>query len=186
MDSFEGLIRLLLDQEGYWTRISQKVNLTKEEKREIGKHSIPRPEIDVIAYRPSANEIIAMEVKSFLDSPGVKLTELDKSYDVPEGRYKLFTCGKYREIVFSRLKLDLIKLGLADHGTKIKIGLAAGKIYSQDSAGITNLFCERDWLLWDPKFIANKMKKLSEIGYENDPYVLASKLIHRNPVDDLA
>ena len=184
MDSFESLVRLLLDREGYWTRISQKVNLTKDEKKRIGKHSIPRPEIDVIAFKPSANEVIAMEVKSFLDSLGVQFDELKEVHAVPQGRYKLFTCENYRDIVFSRLKNDLIESGLADRETRIKIGLAAGKIYAKDVADIAALFDERDWLLWDPSLIARKLKDLSTIGYENDPYVLASKLIHRNPLTE--
>ena len=39
MDYFEGMIKTLLESDGYWVRQSFKVNLTKEEKRNIGKHS---------------------------------------------------------------------------------------------------------------------------------------------------
>lgn len=38
MDPFEGLICTLLEAEGYWLRRSFKVNVSKEEKRAIGKH----------------------------------------------------------------------------------------------------------------------------------------------------
>ncbi len=34
MDYFEGLIKTLLEQEGYWVRQSFKVNVTKQEKRD--------------------------------------------------------------------------------------------------------------------------------------------------------
>lgn len=42
MDHFEGIVGMLLEAEGYWVRRSFKVNVTPEEKRAIGKHSIPR------------------------------------------------------------------------------------------------------------------------------------------------
>ena len=73
MDHFESIIKTLLEAEGYWVRQSFKVNLTKEEKRQIGKPSIPRPEIDLLALHFARNEVLAFEAKSFLDSPGVKL-----------------------------------------------------------------------------------------------------------------
>ncbi|WP_457749961.1 hypothetical protein [Sulfurimonas sp.] len=108
MDYFEAIIKTLLEHEGHWVRQSFKVNLTKQEKRDIGKHSIPRPEIDLLAYNVSTNSITVLEAKSYLDSPGVRYSELCESYEIPEGRYKLFTCENYRNIVFSRLKKDLI------------------------------------------------------------------------------
>lgn len=46
MDYFEALVRTLLEAEGYWTRQSFKVNLTREEKRVVANPSIPRPEVD--------------------------------------------------------------------------------------------------------------------------------------------
>ncbi|WP_176465369.1 MULTISPECIES: hypothetical protein [unclassified Pseudomonas] len=73
MDYFESIIKTLLESESYWVRQSFKVNLTKEEKRNVGKHTIPRPEIDLLAYKPNQNKILAIEVKSFLDSSGVKI-----------------------------------------------------------------------------------------------------------------
>lgn len=73
MDYFESIIKTLLESESYWVRQSFKVNLTKEEKRNVGKHTIPRPEIDLLAYKPNQNKILAIEVKSFLYSSGVKI-----------------------------------------------------------------------------------------------------------------
>lgn len=73
MDYFESIIKTLLESESYWVRQSFKVNLTKEEKRNVGKHTIPRSEIDLLAYKPNQNKILAIEVKSFLYSSGVKI-----------------------------------------------------------------------------------------------------------------
>ena len=71
MDGFEQIIGQLLIEDKYWIRHSVKVNLTLEEKRTINKPSTPRPEIDIVAYDLKTNTICLLEVKSYLDSPGV-------------------------------------------------------------------------------------------------------------------
>jgi hypothetical protein len=96
MDAFEGLVRPLMEKDGYWTVQSHKVEVKKEEKRAIGKPSIPRPEIDLLALDLRLNRLIALEVKSYLDSPGVDFDLVCEHHSVPEGRYKLFTCSNYR------------------------------------------------------------------------------------------
>lgn len=88
MDYFENIIKRLLEEEGYWVRQSVKVNLTKEEKAKVGKPTIPRPELDIVGYKAKQNEILVLEVKSFLDSPGIKFKELCETFKVPSGRYK--------------------------------------------------------------------------------------------------
>lgn len=50
MDYFESICKTLLEDEGYWVRQSYKVELSKEQKRKLGKPSLPRPEIDLIAF----------------------------------------------------------------------------------------------------------------------------------------
>ncbi len=97
MDYFENIIKRLIEQEGYWVRQSAKVNLTKPEKVAIGKHSIPRPEIDIVGYKTRSNSLLIIEVKSFLDSQGVKYDELNQEFEIPDGRYKLFTCENYNK-----------------------------------------------------------------------------------------
>ena len=42
MDAFEAVISAILQRQGFWTITSFKVDLTKAEKREIGRHSSPR------------------------------------------------------------------------------------------------------------------------------------------------
>lgn len=80
---------------------------SKDDKVLISKPTIPRPEIDIIGYKARTNEILIVEVKSFLDSPGVKFDHLNQEHDIPKGRFKLFTCENYRNIVFNRLLSDL-------------------------------------------------------------------------------
>ncbi len=89
MDYFENLVKRLLESEGYRVKQSVKVNLTKSEKKELGKPGIPRPEIDLIGYKPLENKLLILEVKSYLDSSGVSFSEISKNYKTPEGRCKL-------------------------------------------------------------------------------------------------
>lgn len=179
MDHFENIISTLLEAEGYWVRKSFKVNVTKEEKRKIGKHSIPRPEIDLLALHFSKNEILAMEAKSFLDSPGVKLEQLQEEYEIPTGRYKLFTSLPYRSIVFSRLLQDLIDCGMANSNTKITLGLAAGKVDQGKSDQIREFMNSNEWFFWSPENIKEKVTALAERGYENDPAIITAKILMR-------
>ena len=71
MDAFEQLAADLFWADGYCVRNSVKIELTRDEKCEIGRHSSPRWEIDLIAYRPATSELLALECKSYLDSGGV-------------------------------------------------------------------------------------------------------------------
>lgn len=179
MDHFESIISTLLEADGFWIRRSFKVNVTKEEKRQIGKHSIPRPEIDLLAFHFAKNEVHAIEAKSFLDSPGVKLAQLQEEHDVPEGRYKLFTSLRYRSIVLDRLSQDLIACGMANSGTKISLGLAAGKVYQGKSDPIREFMEKKKWLFWSPEDIKRKVTALAARGYENDPAIITAKILMR-------
>lgn len=97
MDYFENIVKKIIEEEGYWVQQSVKVNLSKEEKKLIGKHTIPRPEIDT-------------------------------AYDIPDGRYKLFTCENYRNIVFNKLIAEYVNKGLVCKNPTIVFGLGVGKI----------------------------------------------------------
>ena len=68
MDAFEQVVSEILWTEGYWVRTSVKVSLTKEEKRQIGRPSSPRWELDVVAYRGRDNILRVVECKNYLDS----------------------------------------------------------------------------------------------------------------------
>ena len=179
MDHFESIIATLLEAEGYWVRRSFKINVTKEEKRQVGKHSIPRPEIDLLAFKFSVNEVLALETKSFLNSRGVKLTNLQEEHEVPEGRYKLFTSERYRSVVLNRLLHDLIECGMANAKTKITLGLAAGKVYQEQTETIHNFMSSRKWVFWSPEDIKTKVTALAKRGYENDPAIITAKILLR-------
>ena len=182
MDHFENIISTLLEAEGYWVRRSFKINVTKEEKRLIGKHSIPRPEIDLLAFKFPTNEVLALEAKSFLDSFGVNLEQLQEKHEVPKGRYKLFTSENYRSIVLSRLLSDLIECGMANANTKIILGLAAGKIYQNRGDSMREFMSDQNWFFWSPEDIYRKVEALAKRGYENDPAIITAKTLMRQNI----
>lgn len=179
MDHFERIMATVLEAEGYWVRQSFKVNLTKDEKKAIRKESLPRPEIDLLALHVGRDEVIALEVKSYFDSQGVKLADLQAVHDVPNGRYKLFTSERYRTVVLARLKQDLIELGMAKSDTRIRLGLAVGKVYGGQSEGLRAFLSERQWLFWSPEDIRTKVTALAKRAYENDPAIITAKILLR-------
>lgn len=84
MDYFENIVFKIIESENKWVRQNVKVNLTVQEKRATGKHSIPRPDIDIVPYNAKTNVLEFWEVKSFLDSSGVKFSEIDNEYETIE------------------------------------------------------------------------------------------------------
>jgi hypothetical protein len=179
MDNFENLIKTLLEAKGYWVRQSYKVGLSKAEKAKIGKPSMPRPEIDLLVLDFKKNTIIALEAKSYLDSPGVDCNELTKPCSIAKGKYKLFTCLKYRTVILRRLKQELISKGMAKKGTKVKLGLSAGKVQRQESEKIAKYFAKKGWFYWGPERIKKNLEELTDAGYENDQVYIVTKILNR-------
>jgi hypothetical protein len=62
MDAFEIIVGQCLEEKGYWVRHSVKVELTKEEKREIGLPTMPRAEIDLVALSVKSDQLMIVEV----------------------------------------------------------------------------------------------------------------------------
>lgn len=179
MDYFEEIACKILEEKGYWIRRSFKVELTKKEKRDIGKPSIPRPEIDILAYNQKKNLLIVLEAKSYLDSPGVRYAEITEKHAVPQGRYKLFTCNKYRRIIFRRLRMQLMQSGMINGRTSIALGLIAGNVYKSESDRIKEWFMKRspEWYFWGPNEVKDCIKHFAEMGYENNPAVITAKVL---------
>src|ERR1039458_2426738 len=177
MDNFQAIIRTLLEADHFWVQSSCKVDLRLEEKRQLGKPKIPRPEIDLLALNFEQNEVLVVEAKSFLDSPGVRVEELAEEQDIPDGRYKLFTSKLYRTIVFNRLLLQLCEYGMANADTKISLVLAAGNVYKDQTVALQELFLTRDFVLWSPEEIKAKVTALAKRGYQDDAAIFAAKIL---------
>ena len=140
MDAFETVVAMLLRREGYWITSSYKVDLTKEEKRAIGRFSSPRWEIDLLAYRGGTHELIAVECKSFLDSRGVLFNDGGLE---PARTYKLFTDEKLREIVLEHLRIQLIATQSCSKETKVQLALATGKIAKTTNRAAMEVYFRR-------------------------------------------
>jgi len=178
MDSFEALIKTLLEREGFWVRSSLKVNLTKEDKRGIHRPSCPRWEIDLVAYKAATNELRLVECKSYLDSYGVRVS----SFAGTDGadRYKLFTDSNLRSVVIKRLISELVEVGSCLPDPSVTLCLAAGKVKSQrDRDALRQHFNENGWLLWDDQWICKALRNVSNGSYENDVASVVAKLLLR-------
>lgn len=175
MDAFEQVVEQIIHHEGFWTRTSFKVDLTKEEKRKIGRPSSPRWELDVVGYKASTNEILVVECKSYLDSPGVHIGDL-RGTGRNANRYKLFVEDTLRGVVFERLANQLLEAGLCSPEPIVRLALAAGNV-SKGAEEIPAFFEERGFLWFGPEWISGRLQKLSQTGYDNEVASVVSKLL---------
>jgi len=124
-----------------------------------------------------------VEVKSLLDSYGVwyeAVVGKDSNKEAND-RYKLFNNSKFRKIITQRLGEEYLKQGLINRHTEFNFALAAGNIHSAaDELKISKYFTKRGWKLFLPKHIKEKMRQLSEKGYEDDVLTIAAKLTLRD------
>jgi len=177
MNAFEQIVAMLLHRQGYWVQTSYKVELTRQDKRRMGLPSSPRWEIDVLAYRSVGNLVLAIECKSFLNSPGVKYPAFAGQTVKGPDRYKLFTRPKVRKTVLARLAAQLHDRKLARANPKVQLCLAAGHIYKGDEQLIRKHCARNGWRLFAPDWIAEKLSSLSDSAYENEVATVAAKLV---------
>lgn len=179
MDSFEEVIATLLQRQGYWTMTSLKVELTKAEKRMIGRPSAPRWELDVVGYRGMDNHLRVVECKSYLDSIGVQCAAFDGSNASLAKRYKLFCDATLRRVVRQRLVRQLEESGFCAKNPTVQLCLAAGKIKGNE-AWLRKHFERNKWLLLGPDQIREELAALRDIGYENSVSAVVTKILLRN------
>ncbi|TAH40076.1 MAG: hypothetical protein EYC69_11740 [Bacteroidetes bacterium] len=153
--------------------------MSSEEKRLINKPSTPRPEIDIVAYDVNWDTVYLLEVKSYLDSPGVPYDEVAIEQKEQSGRYKLLTAKNYRNVLSASLKGHWLQQGLMGNKTKISFGLIAGKIYRGREQEMFEYFKKQGWLFWGPSIIRDKVMLLGGKGYENNAVTIAAKILTR-------
>jgi hypothetical protein len=183
VDAFEQLVSEILWMEGYWVRTSVKVELTKEEKRAIGRPSSPRWELDIVAYSARDNLLRVVECKSYLDSPGVRATAFDGSNPNHAERYKLFNDPELRRVVFNRLGLQLAECGACRPDPKIRLCLACGRVYESGRTKLRAHFAAQDWDLWDERWLREKLNRMAQLGYENQVSAVVAKLLLKGKVE---
>jgi hypothetical protein len=178
MDAFEQLAADIFWNEGYWVRTGVKVELTREEKVRIGRHSSPRWEIDLIAYRATSNELLALECKSYLDSGGVHAAHFLPGSKYAH-RYKLFHDPVLRETVLERLRLQCVELGLCPADVSVRLGLIHGHVTSHNAPLLARIFENEGWLLFGPDWLKAHLGRMSDGGYENSTAAIVAKILLR-------
>jgi len=177
MDAFEQVVAELFWSKGFWVRTSVKVNLTKAEKVIAGRPSMPRPEIDLVAYCGADNRLLAIECKSYLDSRGVTHAEACGSSD--SKTYKLFREPVLRDVVLKRLVLQMVEERLCPPGATVQLGMVAGRVAGEDEPMLIDLFEQEGWLFRGPAWLKAELTKLSGGSYENQVAAVVSKLLLR-------
>jgi len=177
MDAFENIVAKFLEEKGYWVRQAVKVEITKEDKRIIGTTTMPNPILDIVAFSAGDNELLLVEIKSFLDSTGVLFSGISGKNKKDAKRYKLFTNNEYREIISERLKDFYKNKGLINKDTIINYALVAGKIKQGDENNIKEYFHDRGWKLFSPQDIKDGIKDLVNRGWEDNEITLTVKLL---------
>lgn len=178
MNAFEQIVGAILCLDGYRTRHLFHVPLTKRERQGLRSPTMPRPELDLIAYKPATNELLVVEGKSYVNSRGVLAAEFRKNGHRSFKRYKLFNNRKLWSTVRAALTRCLRKRGASRPRPVIKHCLAAGHIASAaDRQRLHGLFGKRGWRLIDDVEIARKLSAASRTAYADDVAVLAAKIL---------
>jgi hypothetical protein len=172
MDAFESIVARILEKNGYWVHQSVKISCTPDEKATFGARSAPTPEIDLVAF--NGFELVLFEVKSFLDSDGVRLNGVT-GVDADDGKkYKILNNVLYQELVTPRV----MKAFHVPNGTKVRYGLAAGNIYPPDLKDILEHFRINVHLkLLTPDYLATELIALGNSVYVNDEVWMTIKLL---------
>ena len=180
MDYFETIVARVLEEDGYWVRRGVRANLSKADKVRLGKPSLPRPEVDLVAYKARSNELVFFEVKSYLDSPGVKVAMLEQADEwESSNRYKLLTLKDYQRVVTATICKEYVAQGLIRPKPKIRFGLAIGNAPNGELPAIKKLAAKHGWVYLAPDQIRKSIQRLASGPYENSPIVVTAKVLAR-------
>ena len=135
-------------------------------------------ELDVVGYRGASNEILVVECKSYLDSPGVQCATFDGRNAKNTTRYKLFFDQTLRNVVLKRLRIQFTEAGFCAPKPAMQIGLAAGKVKGNEKR-LEAFFKEKGWRFWGPTAICRELRALRDSDYENSVASVVAKLLLR-------
>lgn len=182
VDAFETIVARFFEVQGFWTRVGVKVEITKPEKVALDNKSMPRPEIDVVAWKPGTNQLLIIECKSYLDSTGVRVEHLHGDPAYENDKFKLFNRAALRTLVVQALIRQLRAEGLlVSPDPTVQFVLIAGKIYSKHEEPVRAKCEAAGWRLITPTELADGVRRFAKRGYENDVITIVTKLLERNP-----
>ena len=185
MEAFEALVGELLPLDGWWVLNSVKLELAAEDRASFGKASMPNPELDLVAYRPSDDRLLVVECKNYLDSTGVTWRELRLEADT--GGYRLFTSENRRQFYCDILLRQMRRTGLCTPATRVGVAIAVGKFCSKaDERDIRSHFANKSWEVFGPEWVRAKLHQLAkQTWHVNSPVAVAAKLLVRLPTSFL-
>lgn len=176
MDAFEELVAEVLRADGYWVHQGYKINLTPEQKRALGNPSMPRPEIDLVAYKAGTGELLSLECKSYFDSGGVHARDL-----LPGGknaqRYKMFVNPALRDLVLQRLTEQMVEDGAVAGIPRPKLGMIYGYATAANTRILTEHFEANGWGLFGPDWLRDRLQKMALRSYDNQVASVVAKLL---------
>lgn len=176
MDAFEELVAEVLRADGYWVHRGYKINLGPDDKRALGSPSMPRPEIDLVAYKAGTGELLSLECKSYFDSGGVHARDL-----LPGGknaqRYKMFVNANLRTIVLQRLVEQLVASGTVAGMPVPKRGMIYGYATASNTEILKAHFEANGWGLYGPEWLRTHLQKMALRSYDNQVASVVAKLL---------
>lgn len=179
MDAFEHIVARIFENQGYWVKVGYKVELSREVKRQLGKSTMPRPEIDVLAYKPGTGELLLIECKGF--SGGVDYASLSNPKSRNAYRFKLFHHEALYNAVVNQLKRQLtFKNSLAKGKRLVKLCLVPAAIRGDDEGKLRALFDKKGWGFYSPQWLLEELESFRERGYENDVVTFVVKLLKKD------
>ncbi|WP_221796206.1 hypothetical protein [Aquisediminimonas sediminicola] len=182
MDAFEQLAAEILWNEGYWVQTCVKVELGREDKERIRRPSSPRWEIDLVAYHPAKNELLALECKSYLDSGGVHAAHFGSGSRYAH-RYKLFHDDVLRETILRCLNTQFVERGLCLPDATVRLGLIYAHATPYNTALLARHFDDNDWILWGPDWLRAKLNRFASGKYDNSIAAVVAKVLLRGADD---
>ena len=178
MDAFESIVATILRLDGYWVHRLVRVPLTAQEKRRLGQPSLPRPELDLVAYKPRSNELLVVECKSFLDSQGVHSSGFTDPNAQSFKRYKLFNDPRLWRTVRRALVRHLRQLGACCARPVVRLCLTTGHIATPlHRLRLRAHFAKHRWELLDDIEIARRLRDSSDTTYADDVAIVAAKIL---------
>jgi len=176
MDAFEELVAEIFRAKGYWVQQNVKIDLTPTEKRDLKNPSMPRPEIDLVAYMAGTNELIAVECKSYLDSQGVHVRDL-KPGGRYERRYKMFTDGDLRKVVLKNLVEQFAARRMLQGNPEVRLALVYGKGVPSAERELQEWFDDKGWQLYGPEWLYGCLVTMASQPYDNQMASIVAKLL---------